>query len=149
VISKIEMPEAITNLRDLILESDGVMIARGDLGIQTLNVAFGNKTGLGEPQISRRLRPRLLRLRVDLPERCLDLIEFQTGVTVVEPDDDLSGLDRITHIDRRGANLAGHLRRHIGRLVGHERARGAHDRRHVTLTRRGRFNGHDATRGGR
>jgi pyruvate kinase len=34
VISKIEMPEAITNLRDLILESDGVMIARGDLGIE-------------------------------------------------------------------------------------------------------------------
>lgn len=34
IISKIEMPEAITNLRDLILESDGVMIARGDLGIE-------------------------------------------------------------------------------------------------------------------
>ncbi|HQD08919.1 MAG TPA: pyruvate kinase [Flavihumibacter sp.] len=34
VISKIEMPEAITNLRDIIVESDGVMIARGDLGIE-------------------------------------------------------------------------------------------------------------------
>lgn len=34
VISKIEMPEAITNLRDIIIESDGVMIARGDLGIE-------------------------------------------------------------------------------------------------------------------
>jgi pyruvate kinase len=34
VISKIEMPEAITNLRDIILESDGVMIARGDLGVE-------------------------------------------------------------------------------------------------------------------
>jgi pyruvate kinase len=34
VISKIEMPEAITNLRELILESDGVMVARGDLGVE-------------------------------------------------------------------------------------------------------------------
>jgi pyruvate kinase len=34
VISKIEMPEAIVNLRDLIIESDAVMIARGDLGVE-------------------------------------------------------------------------------------------------------------------
>ena len=34
VISKIEMPEALTNIRDIIIESDGIMIARGDLGVE-------------------------------------------------------------------------------------------------------------------
>lgn len=34
VISKIEMPEALSNIRDIILESDGIMIARGDLGVE-------------------------------------------------------------------------------------------------------------------
>lgn len=34
VMAKIEMPEAITNLREIILESDGVMVARGDLGVE-------------------------------------------------------------------------------------------------------------------
>jgi pyruvate kinase len=34
VISKIEKPEALENLREIILESDAVMIARGDLGVE-------------------------------------------------------------------------------------------------------------------
>jgi pyruvate kinase len=34
IISKIEKPEALTNIRDIIIESDAVMIARGDLGVE-------------------------------------------------------------------------------------------------------------------
>jgi pyruvate kinase len=34
IIAKIEMPEALTNIRDIIHASDAIMIARGDLGVE-------------------------------------------------------------------------------------------------------------------
>lgn len=34
VIAKIEKPEALTHIRDIIVESDAIMIARGDLGVE-------------------------------------------------------------------------------------------------------------------
>jgi pyruvate kinase len=34
VIAKIEKPEALVNIRDIIIESDAIMIARGDLGVE-------------------------------------------------------------------------------------------------------------------
>jgi len=35
VIAKIERQEALANIDEILRETDGVMIARGDLGVQT------------------------------------------------------------------------------------------------------------------
>jgi pyruvate kinase len=35
IITKLELPEAIENLEDILSESDGVMVARGDLAVET------------------------------------------------------------------------------------------------------------------
>lgn len=50
IIAKIERPEAITNLREIIKASDAIMVARGDLGIET------------EPEIVPILQKKIIRL---------------------------------------------------------------------------------------
>jgi pyruvate kinase len=39
IVAKIEKPEALENIEDIISEADGVMVARGDLGVETSSAA--------------------------------------------------------------------------------------------------------------
>jgi pyruvate kinase len=45
LVAKIEKAEAMENLDDIIANTDGVMVARGDLGVET---SVGTRSGLSK-----------------------------------------------------------------------------------------------------
>lgn len=54
IIAKIERPEALENLEDILMVSDGVMVARGDLGVETSS----ERVPIVQKQVIRRANAR-------------------------------------------------------------------------------------------